>query len=72
MPGRKPDERQQGLCSAGVLAYWGNMADTKTTKELTAEVEDLKAQVKALWDLLRERMDGDGRVTRALAKVDEG
>jgi len=48
------------------------MADTKTTKELTAEVEDLKAQVKALWDLLRERMDGDGRVTRALAKVDEG
>ena len=47
------------------------MAKAKTTAELTAELTDLKAQVKALWDLLLDRMDGDGRVTRAMGQLDK-
>ena len=41
----------------------------KTTAQLTKEVDALKLQLAAIWELLRERMDGDGRVTKALAKA---
>ena len=55
------------------------MAKAKTCAELTkeneahsAQIASLTRQVRKIWALLQERMDGDGRVTRALAKVDEG
>ncbi len=55
------------------------MAKAKTTAELTKELVDMTAemqgqdikianldvQVEAIWGLLFERMDGDGRVTKA-------
>ncbi len=47
------------------------MAKAKTTAELTKEVESLKRQLAAIWELLRERMDGDGRVTKAEEAVKE-
>ena len=59
------------------------MSKAKTTAELTKELVDmtadmvgqdikianLDAQVEAIWGLLRGRMDGDGRVTKAEAKA---
>ena len=48
------------------------MAKAKTTAELTKEVDALKAQIDALWEFLRVRMDGDGQVTRAMAKAAKG
>jgi len=48
------------------------MAKTKTTAELTAELESLKAQIDKIWALLKQRMDGDGRVSRAMAEADKG
>ena len=47
------------------------MAKAKTTAELTKEVESLKGQLAAIWELLRGRMDGDGRVTKAEAAAKE-
>ena len=48
----------------------------KTTAQLTQEVEAQKAQIASLvrqvrqiWALLRDRMDGDGRVTKAMARA---
>ena len=55
------------------------MVKAKTTAELTKELVDMTAdrvsqdlkiahldkQIEAIWALLQERMDGDGRVTKA-------